>query len=194
MASKVKICNFALSHLGARQIESLTDATKEARKCNLIFDQVRDTVLEDHDWSFARRRGTLALLPDTYTGWDLAYQYPSDCLSFRKILDNSTRRKVEFEMLANDDLNKRIILTDQVTAEGEYTARVTNPEMFSALFVSALSWRLAADLAYSLKASLKLKETMLNEYVQVLSIAKTRNANEGRKQPENINELTEARK
>lgn len=129
MASEVSICNLALNHIGAYAIASLSDATKEARDCNTLYSYARDSVLRDHKWAFATKRLTLALLTDTYSGWDYAYQYPTDCLiayeiyneygdNSRQVYDSETDSyvssgKIEFEICAASSLTSKVILTNK---------------------------------------------------------------------------------
>jgi len=132
--NSVGICNLALSRLGAYSINSFTEVTKEAKFCNAIYEPVRDSLLRDFDWNFANRREELALLTETYSGYDYAYAYPSDCLKAIKIynantgysmsgsfydasLAHTTPNKIEFEIAINDDLSQKIILTNQEEAE-----------------------------------------------------------------------------
>ena len=49
----VSISNRALTFLGAQPITSLEDDTKEARSCNRMIAQSRDSVLRSHAWNFA---------------------------------------------------------------------------------------------------------------------------------------------
>jgi len=209
MASEVQICNLALSHVGGYRIQSLSESTKEARECNLLYPYARDAALADHDWGFARKRLTLALLSVTYTGWDYAYQYPIDCLRFRKILDvtgaytgttyvsedESYKQvgKVKFEIASNSDLNSKVILTDKKDAEGVYTAKVTDTNMFDLLFVDALSWRLAADLSQPLKGKPQLQQALMKQYLALIGQAKAKDANESEEKPNNVNEILRAR-
>jgi hypothetical protein len=86
--SEVSICNMALSKIGASSsIESLTEESAEANECNLWYTFSRRQTLQATDWGFARRRITLATHGDDPPSgvWGYRYQYPSDCLTMRKI-------------------------------------------------------------------------------------------------------------
>ena len=188
MASKVQICNLALSRIGARRIQSLSDSIKEARECTAHYDFARDAVLEDHDWTFARKRLTLALLSDTYSGWEYAYQYPSDCVIARHIYNDTGADtgtsydidsdryeplgKTEFEIVSSEDKDYRVILTNKEDAELRYTARVTDANLYSAKFVSALAFRLAAELAIPIRSDSKLAQSVMKSYINELNWAK----------------------
>lgn len=195
-SSPVDICNMALSHVAAYPIASLTSNTKEARECKRLYEPARDAALEFHDWGFARKRGVLALLSETFSGWDYAYAWPVDCLTPRYIYDASNDSLldsddetplppggIEFEDGVNGDLTKRIILTNEANAELIYTARVTDGNLFSSLFVDALSWRLAADLAIALRSDSKMKADHMNEFIRRVGTAGVSNANGNNRNP-----------
>lgn len=196
MASEIQVCNLALSRVGAYRIQSLDDATKEARECKLFYPFSRDAVLRDHDWGFARKRVSLALLSETWSGWDYAYQYPVDCLVARKITpdaETETGDKVEFEISSNDSLSRRVILTNKEDAELVYTAKVEDVNLFDAIFTDALAWRLASELAIPLKAKADLQNVLFQKYIFVLGRAEAINSNEGEKKPDHDNRYVGAR-
>jgi len=186
MASEIQICNLALYNIGVHSIESLSENTKQAAACNTFYDITRDAVLSDYAWGFAKKREVLALETDTYSGWDYAYAYPTDCLKAHKIYDatGEIAGRIEFEISVNNDLNKRLILTNEEDAELLYTARVTTPNLFGALFIEALSFAIAARLAQPLKADLKLRDEMNKEYALRLFRAEARDANEAHQKPD----------
>ena len=209
MASVVSICNQALAKLGAYSIQSLDDATKEARECKKIYEQARDSVLASHDWKFASKRLTLAESTDEYTGWDYAYQYPTDCIEAREILDDDgtytgtsydvdedrykVTKKVEFTIGTNTARNRKLILTNKATAELRYTAKVTDPNLFSALFIDALIYRLASDLSQPIRASIQLNQQMLQMFLAVLANARAVDANETEQVPQEFNSFVNMR-
>lgn len=181
--SPIDICNIALSHVGGYRINALTDPTKEARECALHYAIARDATLADHDWDFARKRIALALLSTTYSGWDYAYQYPSDCLVARRIYDDTGLLDedggIEFEVAANDGLTGRVILTDQEDAELIYTAKVQDVNIFSPQFVEAHALRLASSLAQPLKGKPELRQSLLGLYGIQVNAAKGTDSKQG---------------
>jgi hypothetical protein len=182
MANEVEICNLALSHLSAARIQSLDDRTKGAYECKLHYPVMRDAVLRDHQWNFATKREVLALETVTYSGWAYAYAYPVDCIEARELYDAGqglrTNQKIPFEVALNSAKNRRLVLTDQDAAELIYTARVTDANMFDPLFVMALSYALASELAISIKGDPKLAELMTQTYRRQVGRAMAKNSNE----------------
>ena len=80
-ANDTTICNLALSKFGSKRIQSLDDASPEARACKLNYGPTRDEVLRSHRWNFATKRATLSRLSGAPPfGWAAWYQLPVDCL------------------------------------------------------------------------------------------------------------------
>lgn len=150
----VTICNLALSRLGTKAtIASLDEASVEARICNANYVDVRDTLLRDFDWNFARRVETLAERDeDPPTGWSYVYSVPNLCARFRGIWTGPamTGAPVAWALGGIADTSGNdvsAVFTNQSEAEGVYTRIIENSELFSAGFVKALSWRLAEAIA-----------------------------------------------
>lgn len=212
MASVVQICNIALSHIGSEPITALTEATKEARECNLHYVEIRDAVLEDHNWGFAKRRVVLAEIDEEFSGWSHAYAYPADCLCPREIYDGSatsavtnglynsdvenysTPAKIRYEVAINSAKDARVILTDQEDAELIYTATIADPNLFTRLFRSALSYSLAARLAEPLHSDRDLGLRMEQKYLLELSKAKRSDGNADSTPPRDDGDFIRARR
>lgn len=203
MPSVIQICNFALSHIRAGSINSLTESSKEAQVCTLFYSTLRDTVLEAHDWQFNNKIDDLALLSTTSFGWVYNYQYPSDALKINKILpresdvtsvsglsssyyyDNYSRlktmpnRQIEYKIFnVSDNL---VIATNEVDAKINYRAKVTNPNLFTNQFAMALSHLLAANIAVAIVGDSKgsvFQEKNLNLYQSYLNSATINDLNE----------------
>lgn len=148
MASEVDVCNLALSHIGqASDISSISpsDGSADADHCARFYPIARNELLEEFDWTFARKRGTLAEL--TNDREDFAYRYarPADCLKERRLLPDG------YGDDQNDILNWQregdSVYTDDELSVLVYTRLLTDPTKFSPLFVIALSWRVASYIA-----------------------------------------------
>ena len=153
--SIVQIVNNALVKIGANSITSLTEDSEAARAANVIFEQVRDATLRDHVWNFAIKRVQLA--QDTAApAYEYAFQYslPSDCLRLLQMEEKTMVYTIE----------GRKLLTDEGTAKVKYLAVITDPNEFDAMFVEALSARLAAELAVTLAESNTLYQNMMEIY------------------------------
>lgn len=175
MPSVVDICNYALSHMGKGTIASLSEASEAARSCSLRYESIRDKSLEDFPWRFAQRQTALSLRSGiTIVGWDYVYAYPPNCISVNKVFTPATYNEPEREPF--DEFNpdgSRSIVTNLASAYAEFTARITDPSLFTSLFVEALSFHLASDLAVKLTGSDGTRNDLLKIYFQKLMEAKT---------------------
>ena len=119
MASEVDICNMALSHCGdIANVQSIVppDGTAQSDHCAKWYPVARDSLLEEHDWAFATKRTTLALLSNvTSTSWAYGYAAPADMLNPIAMLDQ----------YASDDYTVGIasgyLNTDQINGTVPYT-------------------------------------------------------------------------
>lgn len=193
MASEVTICNLALSHLGDDRINSLDDPTRQGRACKLLYAAARDAVLREHPWNFATSREYLALLTGaTPVGWDYAYAYPIDCLFAREIWQEVEQlTPTPFAVVRTS--GRRVVVTNEADAALEYTAQVTDTTQFDALFIDALGYKLAAELAMPLTRSVQITQAMLTLYTNRMAQATTIDSREGRKDPEHPNSFINAR-
>lgn len=198
MSSEVQICNLALSHIGARRIQSLNDPIPEARECKLFYPIARDAALRDNDWAFARKRIALAQLTEEFIGWDYAYGYPRDCHKDREIWNGigypaEPHEKVPYEIASNSTLDGSVILTNEEAAYLVYTAKVTNVNVFDAMFIDAISFRLASDLAIPVKGKSDLQKDFMQQYTMFMGRAQVASANQGHPTPTDHNSFVAAR-
>lgn len=175
-SSNVQIVNLALTGIGAARITSLTDNTETARKCNAVFEPIRDEVLASYPWKFAKKRKKLALLSEApIAGYTNAFQIPSDCL--RVIGSDLDAVKAPW------DREGQTIVTDESAITIQYIERVTDPNRFSAAFITALSARLEAELCYPITQNSTLGKEKLEIYFKSkLPLAKSLDAQEGKPQ------------
>ena len=175
MASIVQICNIALSRIGQNQgIDSLDESSVAASLCSLHYPVCVQQVLADGDWPFAEARVVLASSGTPPTNWEYIYAYPNDCLKARRIAVPGMevvplQQRIPFKVI-NTGASKAIV-ANWPEAELVYTADVTDTSLFPALFVSALAWRLAAELAMGLQARPENYKAALNNYRAEISNA-----------------------
>lgn len=161
MPSKTDIANMAISHLGiGKEIADIdTEKSAEAAACRRYYDVARDRTLRAFNWPFARQFATLSLVQDNTTQaqpttsylpeWNFYYAMPSGCLRLHRILSGQR----------NDSANSRVpflivqagsgfqIYSDQVNAQAEITAQITDSNLYPADFMMAFSYLLAAYIA-----------------------------------------------
>lgn len=199
MASVIEICNRALSNIGnSRSINSLDEASKEAGQCSLHFDACRDAALADFDWNFATKRVALADTNNPPPDWQYAYQYPTDCMRITEIMLPGIRNptaamRVPYVTGADAAGTGKLIYTDQPAAWLKYVGRVTDVNMFDAIFIEALSWRLAAAINMPLTGSADLGNNALSMYNRVILSAGSHSLNESQEPQPPVDEFTAAR-
>lgn len=170
MATEVSICNQALGFLGGNRIISLDDGTTEANLCKDLYANLRDVVLEEHNWTFATQWIELPALATTPTGvYGKAYELPSNVLRVVEVTDN------------NDwQVEDRKIVTNEAAVKARCIMRVTDPAKFSPGFVQAMAARLAADLALPLTNSRSMMEAMFSLYDAKVGRAVTSDNRQGK--------------
>lgn len=204
MTSAVQICNMALGQLRAGSINSLDDATLQAQQCNLHYENSRDQALKDALWGFNHSVVALAQLTEVEVfGWTYCWQYPSDCLKINKIIRNLedvaadtgvvvASRLYDHRFRSPNDLpsveyriynvdGTKIIATKESELRIDYLSRVSNTEMYSPEFCTALASLLASNIVIPIvgvKDGLELRSQSLAMYNAFKNDAAAHSANE----------------
>jgi hypothetical protein len=178
----VMIANRAITFLGGIPITSLEDDTKEARACNRLYEQTRDSLLRDHPWNFAVRRASLpanTTAPEfEYTN---AFDFPDNAM---RILDVDTDEEWAIE-------GRQIVTDASAPLDVVYIDRVTDANLFDAKFIECYAMRLAAEIAYDITASQSVAKVAEDRYLRMLQSARLTDAQEG--MPEKDNSWLESR-
>ena len=144
MASEVQICNDALAFIGIPAIVALSDNSKPARQCNLIFDDKRDYLLRSFEWKFATIRTNLAPLTAAPAfEWSYQFQLPSNCLKLLYVGD-----AYGYDYPYKLENNK--ILAEYDVLYIRYTKQVEDTNDMDVLFRAALSAFLTTHLTTAL--------------------------------------------
>lgn len=174
MADVVTICNAALQLVKySKTIQSITQGTKEANACEVIFDELRDSIYEMHAWNFAIKRVKLARLTATPDfGWDYSYQLPADVIRIIGVYqDDKGRSPAEY------NVEGATLGADVSDIYLKYVWRVTDPNLMPATFRLALSKLLASRLAVTLTQSAGLSKELYEQFLtQDLPTAKSSDA------------------
>ncbi|SAL47458.1 gp11 [Caballeronia arvi] len=204
MASAVDICNLALGHLGDdATVSSISppEGSSQAEHCQRFYPIARDLCLEAHEWGFATTRATLAALSNTPPpGFTYVYQLPSDCRNIVDLVDPNAvsdfhcvdygqhwhgfdQEPVPYELETLAD-GTQVIYTNLAGAQLRYIRGVTDTTKFSAQFVDALAWLLAAYLAGPVikgDTGMQVGQAMMRAFIGSISQAKTSDANNRRR-------------
>lgn len=181
-SSETEIVNSALSKLGANRVLTLDDDSKEARLAKVQYPIKRDELLRSHPWNFATARAALAKTANT-PAYEFTSEFilPSDCLRVLNTDLNLSGSSMEEPYKVETNLvdGTKVLLTNTDAVNIQYLAKVTNVQLFDAVFCEALAWKLAADLAYPLVQSTSLAAQMFQISEQVLSQARSFDGQEG---------------
>ena len=155
MASKVDICNRALSYLGANLISSIDEQTKSAQFCRLFYTDVLEEILRSHPWNFATRRIALNQVDYSTESGLNAYQLPADCL---RPLRNASNTQITY------DIEDEYLLTHESTFTLVYVALIEDVNKYDTMFRKELAQALALELCSSLTNSSTLKQELKAEF------------------------------
>lgn len=176
MPSDVEICNMALARVATtKPIASFTERSKEAELCRTFYASLREMVLRDFPWPFAESHIALADVGNPAPGWQYRYRYPANCLLIRDIVQPGWRNapfsgmEVPFEL--GYGAGGRVINTDQPEASVRFTYKVEDPTLFDPLFVDALAWRLAMELALPISSKPEYRTFAEQQYEKALTVA-----------------------
>lgn len=138
--TKIDICTSALLLVGADEITSFEDSTREAKLCASIYQTTFDALLQTHPWRFSIGQVLLNRLDATpLFGYSYAFQLPSNYL--RLIGKNNTALKHDiFE-------DKLYCDASSVSLNYQFTPSETR---LPAYFVRALEFELAQILSIAL--------------------------------------------
>lgn len=146
MASKVELCNLALTRIGASRITTLGDTTVEAKDCNAIYDIIAKQTMSLGTWPSVVRRASLAQLSETPEyEFTYAYQLPTDPKCLRILSINEFKRgEIPFAIEGST------LLCDESTVKIKYLAYITDPESYDIYLEQAVVDRLTAELTYKM--------------------------------------------
>jgi hypothetical protein len=171
MLSKVQIANLAFVRLGAKTIRSFTEDNKHARTMEVLYDILRDALLESYDWSFARAVSTLQALDVDHDYYDYVYQLPSDCLVPRHI---STQKELDVWEKEGDTL-----VTNHTEPILRYTAKQESTGKLTSLFAVALGSLLAQHACPMVTQDKALHKLLIEEAKMAIGEAMMADANVG---------------
>jgi hypothetical protein len=186
VTTDAQVCNLALGMVGQRQFfdDLEADDSPEAIVCRSLYGPQRDRLLLAYDWDFCTARATLALTEEERDGWDYAYAEPSDCIRLRYLWSGSSppvarEHHIPHARELRDAKDGHLILTNLEGAKAVYSSNVVTPALWTADFVDALAWALAARLALALPVKPQVGLAMMQGAKVALLEAAARDANTG---------------
>lgn len=143
MTTPIAICSAALLMIGADDISSFDETSREAKLCANLYEVTRDELLQLYPWRFAVGQMQLPQLTDSpLFGFRYAYQLPADMLRLLGT-DNDLPFRIFESRLFSDASVVRVTYLFQVSE-----ARLP------AYFVRAIELKMAEILAIALQEDL----------------------------------------
>jgi len=171
--SKLAIWNMALAECPESRVDSIDEASEAAQQCRDQYQPALELLLEDHDYGFAIKRATLALLTnDRENEWDFTYALPADMARPRHLLPfaAATMGAAVYswigEYRALESLVPLRIAGSKLYANVEqavleYVSDSPSEALFTAKFARALALELASRIVMPLRKSEKRQESLI---------------------------------
>lgn len=179
--SAVSICNQALTWLGQAPIVSFEDKTTTAEWMKINYPPIRDAVLEEMTWSFARERAESTTAQVDEWGGMYRHGIPSGWLLVQRVF---------YDVSSSDPSNwlpdegwvreGKWILSNYTTVYLQGVRCVENPSEYTLMFVQALAGRIAADAAIPLTQNRLLQRDMWALYQDKIEHAASRDGQQGK--------------
>lgn len=170
MTGPVQICNRGLSmYLGKGRINDLSENSPAAVQCDLHYDDTLESLLQTHNWNFAKGRVALAELEnDRPSEWSHKYARPSGALFVRWVNDPLVAQHM-IERGEDPDAEREMvgqnIYSNVPAAHCEFTQKITDTTLFPPKFRDALSALIAASVAIPLTKDFRLAQNAQNQAV-----------------------------
>lgn len=164
LTSKTQVCNLALAEIGAARISNLdTDTSAQAVACRLHFDHVRNSLLRAHPWNFATRAVALsasATAPVNSVEFDTAWALPGDMVRLIRIQGTDRDVPVSRFEIQGRYLHTRSLTTCVLV----YVSNAVPVNEWDDLFVDALRYKLASEIAPDLAQSPQMADAALQKF------------------------------
>ncbi len=169
--SQTGILNLSLGKIGVKRIANISEDSNQAIKARDIWEYIRDEVLEAGEWKFAKLRVALAQsTTEPLYGWDYAYPLPADYLKLclGTVKDPSVYPTGNDHIVESLPNGRMVMLTNYDNSSVDlfinYIRRVVDEAKYSPGFVSALAFRIGAELAIPLTEGKRKYDTLMGFY------------------------------
>lgn len=188
MASKVQICNLALSRLGANILTSLGDRTPEADLCSTFFDDLADRAMLQGSWSSTIKTAALAATTTTPPDFSSEFQLPVDPKALRVLNVIEDKPGEIIYRIRGDKL-----VTDESSITIRYIGRLTDTEAYGPLLTEAIEILLTSYLALPITGQASLATRFKEEYLAMIDNNLALDGQQGSKNVTNVPDLIEIR-
>lgn len=166
MASKISIWNRALQKVGSEELVDPNANNKRTRALSRAYTQVRDALLEQYPWTFAKRLVVLSSDGAFSPEWKYASQYllPEDALAVLEVHSTDPYEVIQpkYDPSNPSTIPSRVAIATNHTGPLEvlYISRVTNEGIYSPLFCEYFAAMLAYEVCEELTQSNAKKEAL----------------------------------
>ena len=173
-----EIINRALLKLGENPISSQNELP-HGRNFNLIYDDVRRSLLSMYVWRFAVKTAELAPLDEkTETNRQYRFQLPADLITVLNVGD--FYKFPDLRGLKMSSGERYVILGDKIECDFNplplaYVADIDDATKYPPLFKEAMAARLAIELTVKIHSNLNLYQLLESQFVQAISSAMQHN-------------------
>ena len=181
MPTQVSICNQAIDLVGGNRIITIDDEnSKEATICKAMYNDVRDLVLEDADWTFATKR--YLLTPEVEAP---AWGYSNQFTIIPEILRVINAANNADNLNGDSDLDWRregnlILCNISTNLYIKAIRQITDESKFSAGYTQTFIYKIASHLAIPIAGSRTLHDDMVAMYEKQKDDATANDGRQGR--------------
>lgn len=183
MTDWTAIFNQALGNLGSPPISDyLIDPSPRAARLRAVYLAVADEVLQAHPWKCALGRAQLgADATAPLFGPSYSYTVPSDPWCLRPVcVGDPDDEENWFGRCDRWQFEGRQILTDlPAPINVRYIKRLTDPNLFTGLLATAMSRRLAWEIAYALTNSREKEQAAEDAFGKFMQQARSIDSQQG---------------
>ena len=147
MADQLTIVNTALLKISEEQLTSLADNTKTSGLVSTLWDITLESLLNEANWSFARKR--VIITPEVTApafGYTARFRTPAD---YNHLVSIGEETEVDYRV------ENGYILASQESLSLVYIANITDATIMGAKFTNSLVLYLASGLAYAINGNTK---------------------------------------
>lgn len=157
--TEISICSKALVLIGGDEINSFSDASREAKVCGELYPLILEDQLTRHPWVFSQVMTTLTRLEDEpLFDYDYAYLLPSNMMQFSRIEHAAAYEIYENKLYTN---LSEVNAVYQIKPQEHY---------FPPYFVRLLVYDLAGDFSMALqedKDKMQLYKKLALDYEKI---------------------------
>lgn len=175
ISSAVEICNLALTRIDQNTISSLTPDTLQGRKCALVYEQCKTSLLSQYPWSFAIQNAKLNKLTTTgVSEYKYKYSLPEGFLRVVTLMDENYTVLPPLQGIKKMyALEGGFLFSDAPELILKFVSDVDSVAQFSPLFIDSLKLSIAIELTKMFNSSATYLQQLMAEFSTIISKATT---------------------